>query len=636
MTEKKFKFKPGNGLPMGVSKVAEGVQFSMYLPENKECYLKLYRTGRKKASYRIPFTKEYRFGNVNSMIVQFAGSRKKEEGTVPSVSLSEVLTNTFEYTYEIDGVESIDPYASGVTGRNRWNHRGSEPLRGRICLDGFDWGKDEHPDLPYEDMILYQLHVRGFTKHSSSGVEGRGTYYGIQQKIPYLKDLGVNAVMLLPAYEFEEIQDDKLNYWGYGAKDTYYFAPKAAYSSQARADREMKEMVKHFHAQNMEVLMDFYFQPGTNVCLMLDCLRHWVMDYHVDGFRVNTEVIPAVSLASDPVLSGIKLIATYWDPQMLKDAGIHTENSKLAEYNDGFMNDTRRFVKSDEGQVEAFYRRFYARPQGAHVINFLTHVNGFTMMDLVSYDIKHNESNGERNTDGTEFNYSWNCGVEGKTRKKTVLDQRMRQIRNGFLLLFCSQGTPMLLAGDEFGNSQNGNNNPYCHDDTITWLNWKETCRGAQIREYVKKLIVFRKLHPVLHQERALRLIDTLSCGIPDLSAHGLQTWRPDFSNYSRMLGVLLCGAYAKDAVGKEDASIYIACNMYWEAKSFDLPTLPSGAKWYPAIETYEEKFYEMPEEVQQDVKPRIRKLGVQQKVEMQPRSICVFVSGEVSEMSKR
>ena len=621
MTKNQFTIQPGNALPLGVTKVADGVQFAIYLPDKRECYLKLFRKGHQTEQYRIPLTDEYRMGSV-----YFVQLRSKN--TTSAFDIAEELSDKYEYVYEADGEDIVDPYAAGISGRDRWNRTDKMPVRGRICLKEFDWEGDYILRKPFHELVLYQLHVRGFTKHASSGVSKPGTFAGLQDKIPYMKDLGINGVLLLPVYDFEEKQGDKVNYWGYGVSDTYYFAPKAAYSSGENADEEFKETIKKLHRNGMEVILDFYFAPGTNLNLMTDCLRHWVLNYHVDGFRVNTEVMPSLTLASDPILSGVKLFSSYWDEEMLSGAGIHQADNCLAEYNEGFMNDARRFLKSDEGQAEAFYKRFYRHPDKVGVINFMTHVNGFTMMDLVSYDIKHNESNGERNADGTEYNYSWNCGVEGKTRKKAVLEQRKRQIRNAFLMLLFSQGTPMILAGDEFGNSQEGNNNPYCHDDAVTWLNWKPTKTGEQIRNYVKQLIAFRTEHPVLHQAKALCTQDTLSCGLPGISAHGVQTWRPDFSNYSRILGVLLAGDYAQKPDGTSDDSIYIIFNMYWETKSFDLPTLPAGKEWHAAIETFDETFHVLPQTaVKQTKRSKNTKLGKQRATVVPPRSIFVFVS---------
>lgn len=561
--------------------------------------------------------------------------------------------------YEVDGKEFVDPYAAVIHGRERWGKRvGKACVRGGISLEEFDWKDDSPLGTPFSDMILYQLHVRGFTKHASSKVEHRGSFAGLMEKIPYLKDLGINAVLLLPCYEFDEIQaaqkphgipagevpavrtaeDEakqkstvskndqvKLNYWGYGQSETYYCAPKAAYAADPhRAGLEFKALVRSLHQAGIEVLLDIYFMPGTNVCLMEDCLRNWVLEYHIDGFRVNQEVMPAQMLVSDPVLSGVKLLTDYWNRELI--AGAYGESGTFAEYNEGFMNCARRYLKSDEGQVEGFAGLFRRGSDNLASINFMTHVNGFTMTDLVSYDVKHNEQNGEGNQDGTEYNYSWNCGVEGKSRKKFIQARRMCQIRNAFAMMLLAQGTPMLLAGDEFGNTQEGNNNPYCQDNEITWLDWRMTSAKTEILEYVKKLIAFRRKHPVLHQGRELYMFDSLSCGMPDVSIHGTQAWKADFSYYSRMLAVLLYGDYRKKDDGTADDSLYIIFNMYWESRSFDLPNLPGEKEWYPAIETYGNTFSEVPVPVRRKKRRRKPSLESQKKTIVPPRSIVVFV----------
>ena len=386
-------------------------------------------------------------------------------------------------------------------------------------------------------------------------------------------------------------------------------------------------MVKAFHEAGIEVLLDIYFSQGTNLFLMIDCLRNWVLNYHVDGFRVNQEVMPSLTLASDPILSGVKILGDYWDMNALRGAMLPDQKDALAEYNEGFMNDARKFLKSDEGMVPKVANYFSRNSDEHSYINFMTHVNGFTMMDLVSYDIKHNEPNGEMNRDGTEFNYSWNCGVEGKTRKKAILERRMIQIRNAFLMLLTSQATPMILAGDELGNSQMGNNNAYCQDNATTWINWNATKTGEQIHDFVKKLICFRKTFPVLHRGEPVRQMDTLSCGMPDLSIHGTQAWRPDFSNYSRMLAMLYYGDYVDRESGR---SVYVIYNMYWEARSFDLPNLPRGRTWKVMIDSYdnlfdEELLYEKRKAVKKG-KNRKPKSELQKKTVVAPRSVVVFV----------
>ena len=652
-TEKMFQYKQGNTLPFGVTKVADGVQFAVSIPKGEECYLNIYRTGQKRPSCRIRLSKEYRRGSV--YFVKLTDC----PGTDEEHTVAEVLSREYEYMYEVDGKEFVDPYAAVIHGRERWGKRGRTDIRGGISLESFDWQDDSPLNIPFSDMILYQLHVRGFTKHVSSKVAHRGSFDGLREKIPYLKDLGINAVLLLPCYEFDEIrthkkahgepakpavraagqavadksqpvskrkpvEQEKLNYWGYGQSETYYCAPKAAYAADPHdAGVEFKTLVRSLHQAGIEVLMDIYFMPGTNVCLMEDCLRRWVLEYHVDGFRVNQEVMPSQLLVSDPILSGVKLLTDYWNRELVAGAG---DNGMLAEYNEGFMNCARRYLKSDEGQVESFAGLFRRGSSEMTPINFMTHVNGFTMMDLVSYDVKHNDENGESNQDGTEYNYSWNCGVEGKSRKKYIMSRRMCQIRNAFAMMLLAQGTPMLLAGDEFGNSQEGNNNPYCQDNEITWLDWRMTGNRTEIREYVRKLIAFRKEHPVLHQGRELYMFDSLSCGMPDVSVHGTQAWRVDFSYYSRMLAVLLYGDYQQKPDGTADDSIYIIFNMYWESKSFDLPNLPGEREWYPAVETYGNTFSTIPQPKRRKRCHKKPSLESQKKTIVPPRSIVVFV----------
>ncbi len=628
-----FEYRAGNALPFGVTKVPQGVQFAVYLPKSDSCLLKLYKKGRKNPSFVVELKDKFQVGSV------FFVTICKAEHSSEKRSIEDILTQDYEYLYEADGVEFADPYAAGVTGRDHWGKRNTDlkAVRSGICLEEFDWGDDMPLRTPYSDLILYQLHVRGYTKHSSSKVKHKGTFRGLMEKIPYLKDLGINGVMLLPVYEFNELQEGtaefnagetKLNYWGYGARETFYFSPKAAYASEKTSPSiEFKQMVKAFHENGIEVLLDIYFSPGTNVFLMTDCLRSWVLKYHVDGFRVNQEVMPSISLASDPILSGVKLLASYWDVDMLRNAKISAQKNALGEYNEGYMNDIRRFLKGDEGMVEKAAGDFSRNAREYSYVNFITHVNGFTLMDLVSYDIKHNEENGEMNRDGTEFNYSWNCGIEGKTRKKNILDRRMQQIRNALLMLLTSQATPMILAGDEFGNTQFGNNNAYCQDNATGWLNWNHTKTSEMIHAYVKQMIQFRKAFPVLRQEEPMRLMDTLSCGMPDLSVHGMQAWKPDFSNYSRMLGMLYYGGYVENGDGR---SVYIIYNMYWEAKSFDLPNLPKGRSWKVMIDTFDNTFHE---ELLKPAKPvklsrakKKQRMELSKKTVVPPRSTVVFV----------
>lgn len=623
-----FEYSTGATRTFGVTKVPKGVQFSVYLSHGNTCFLKLYKKGRKTPTVIIELDEKYKMGSAYFIVIRKSSAVDDER------TIWEILEKDYEYLYEADGQEFIDPYADYVTGREWWGKRSEDSKRAGICLEEFEWGEDRPLRIPYSELILYQIHVRGYTKHSSSKVKHKGTFSGLGEKIPYLKDLGINGVLLLPVYEFREItekteEENVVNYWGYGAEDTFFFAPKAAYASdKSNPSGEFQALVKAFHEAGIEVLLDIYFSPGTNLFLMTDCLRNWVIKYHVDGFRINQEVMPSLTLASDPILSGVKILGNYWDMGLLHQAKISGQKNALAEYNEGFMNDARRFLKSDEGMVERMMWLFSRNSEEYSIINFITHVNGFTLLDLVSYDVKHNEANGEQNRDGTEYNYSWNCGFEGKTKRKHILSRRMVQLRNALLMVLSSQGTPMILGGDELGNTQLGNNNPYCQDGPITWIQWRQNALSKMLHEYTKNLIRFRKCFQVLHQDKPMRMTDYLSCGLPDLSVHGTEAWRPNFSNYSRMLGMLYYGGYVDEGRGR---SVYILYNMYWEAKSFDLPDLPGGHGWKVMIDTYDNSFDETQLYQKKKSDKRIsRKQRLQQKLirktVVAPRSIVVFV----------
>nr|MDE7300210.1 alpha-amylase [Lachnospiraceae bacterium] len=474
----------------------------------------------------------------------------------------------------------------------------------------FSWGSHRLPRLAYADKILYKLHVRGFTM-TAPGVRHRGTYLGLLEKKKYLLELGVNAVLLLPCEEFDEIirpvggpygspelavqnkekeQEEpgerKVNYWGF-AEESCHFVPKASYASDpAHAGREFKQLVKGMHMSGIEVLLEMNFRPSDNPNLILDCLIWWVREYHVDGFRINCGQTPVRMLLQHPELAGTTLLVPsagdaagrYSGADMrLPAGGAARSKAVLAEYNDGFLNEIRRFVKGDEEMVGRVAARLERQTGDIGIINYITDNNGFTLRDLYSYDVKHNEANGEDGRDGSDYNFSWNCGVEGVTKKKKIVRLRAQMQRNALALLLLAQGTPMLLAGDEFGNSQGGNNNAYCQDNETGWVSWKELRANRELFEFVRTLIAFRREHPVLHNPIPLKGMDYLSCGCPDVSRHGTRAWYPDYSNYSRTLALLFCGCYAKKAQAVSDASFYVAANMHWEPHAFDLPDINSG-----------------------------------------------------------
>ena len=644
----------GKAYPLGVSKTETGLQFAVYAPVSKEVILRLYAPGKKAAEYSVSLGKEYKVANVFSVVI---------EG---------IELEGMEYTFEINNKELADVYASKVTGMDKWGARSKREeelgVRSIVCVETVpdqkevdkewekSWNADESPKLPFCDVILYQMHVRGFTKHSSSKIEEKGTFKGIERKIPYLKELGVTSLLLLPAYEFDEqIKEDdlsditkmhlekykdvkmdaedmvgainidafvkgedvvernekKINYWGY-SDEAWYFAPKTSYAyDKKNPKKEFKELVAALHKEGMELLMDMHFAKDTNPALIMDCLRHWVLEYHVDGFRINDYVVPSYMAAKDPVVGSVKLLANSWIEDQLPREML---DKNLAEMNDGFMNNARCFLKGDEGQAAEFLYHTKRNPSKTAVINYVACNNGFTLQDMVSYDRKHNEANGENGRDGNDFNYSWNCGAEGKTRKKNILELRKKQMKNVLLMLFLSQGTPMLLAGDEFGDTREGNNNPYCQDNEISWLNWTLEKKNEEQLQFVKKLIAFRKAHRILHMPKELRATDYAAVGYPDISLHGTKAWYPENVYYNRMAAIMFAGKYAKIAgnTKEEDDTFYIAYNMHWEEQEFDLPKLLGEDKWKVIIDTGRAAIDESP---------------LERNYLLQPRSVVILVA---------
>lgn len=629
MTDR-LEWKKGLPFPLGVSKQKNGIQFAVPVPWADQVVLHLYEEGKNRKIQSLSLDHSYQWGDIFSVIIE------------------NISWEHTEYIWEAEGREFTDPYGTWLKGREIWGRRIQRtPVRNGIRFLEYDWESDAHPNIPLKEAILYQLHVRGFTRHASSGVEHRGTFRGILEKIPYLKELGATSLLVLPCYEFDEIlpedefsgtrqdfdpfsppeekkqESHRINYWGYG-KGASYFSPKNTYASnRENPSGELKDLIKELHKNGMEFIMDICFEPGINKNLILDCLRYWVLEYHVDGFKFNENVVPAAMAAADPVLGKRKLFCSFWDRNELSVNGYCSKEKRLADFNDEFLITARRFLKSDEHQVDDFSRRMKKNPWDIGVVNYITNINGFTLMDLVSYDIKHNEANGEQGKDGTDYNYSWNCGVEGKTQRKAVKNLRRKQIRNALVMLFFSQGTPMILSGDEFGNSSGGNNNPYCQDNGTSWLNWAQWKTNQDIYQFMSCLIKLRKSHEILHMGKEFRIMDTISCGYPDISYHGTKAWYPDFSNYSRVLGIMLCGKYVKTHQGREDDFFYLAYNMHWEPHEYGLPSLPTGLEWEMLLDTSEIVRESMPEEPEK-------------KHYLVPaRSIVVFISKKVPEIEK-
>lgn len=636
--------KEENQLPkmLGVVKQGDKLIFSVAVPNASACTLKLYSKIDINIIKEISMKKSFRFGNIFS-------------ASVPESEVSSVLG----YRYEAFGKEFIDPYAPRILGREQYGMipyvKGEREGRLQGLLGAWDtseYSLDEDEPLchSYSDLILYKLHVRGFTKSDDSKVRHKGTYKGIIEKIPYFKELGINALFFMPFVEFNERMeptpllselpyaaseyqnkvrfsyqdskaDCKLNFWGY-TTDSFYFAPKSSYASNPDdASNEMKQMIKILHENGIEVLMDMNFPREMDVLCMIDCLRYWAHHYHIDGFRTNVEDSIQQLFAKDPYLVGIKLFTTHWNTDAIYGRETVPRKKMLADYNDGFLIDVRRFLKGDEGQIGHIMERIRSNPEKSGVINYIADHNGFTLADVYAYDCKHNEANKEGNRDGTDFNYSWNCGVEGDTNRRKINELRLQMIKNAWLLLFLSQGTPMILQGDEFGNSQEGNNNAYCQDNSMGWVSWSGKKKQKELFSFVKQLIHFRKAHPVLHNVRELSGLDILSCGCPDISYHGSKAWYPDHSHSSRTLGVLLHGAFALKDKTTSDASCYIAMNAHWEEHSFALPSFHINTEWKLVLSSKEEKLLD---------EKREGKIGYKTSVVVPARTIQVFLCESV------
>ena len=550
---------------------------------------------KHKNGIRIPFPEEGRVGSVYSMLLE--GYQNRE----------------FSYLFYCGDRVWQDPYCRKTDGFSKYGVPGKVPAHCMVPDVVYDWEDDKALGIPYENTILYVLHVRGFTKHRSSGVKYRGTYAGLTEKIPYLKELGITSVLLMPAYEFNEIQvqenipaalsieqaaisyrqisrdtaEDakfpdagmetwKVNYWGF-CKGLYY-CPKSGYAHSRDAVTEYKDTVRELHRNGIEVLMQFYFPPEVAAADMLDILKYWTVEYHIDGFHVLGMDLPIGMFAEDPLLSGTKILTLqqYCPPAA---ACIDTVRN-VGWLSDGFMYDMRRLLKGDDNMINQFIFHVRNNRPEVGIVNYMAKWEGFCLTDLVSYDRKHNEDNGEDNRDGTDYNCSWNCGVEGRSRKRQIMQLRMKQMKNALTLVFLAQGTPLLYSGDEFGNTQNGNNNPYCQDNAVTWIKWNQMESGRQLLEHTRMLIELRRKHPVLHDPAPLKGMDYLSCGYPDISFHGREAWRPDTSPVSRSMGVMYCGYYGETDGHRDESFIYFGINLHWETRSLGLPKLPKGKLW--------------------------------------------------------
>ncbi len=623
------KLKIGGVIPHA-DIVEDGILFSVVVPEGERAALLLYEKGSKEVRMEVPFPDEPVIGRIFALKV------------------SGIPAQDLEYNYRIGGRIMTDPSAQVIAGTEQFADtapRREHQVRGGFADPSFDWGEQEkHPRIPYSESVFYELHVRGFTKSPSSKVKSRGTFEGIIEKIPYLKELGITAVVLMPCYEFDEVvrrdlegwrpedpsrlmtgsplpdsalarpsdnrstgpdaadvphlpvpaAGSRVNYWGFGPG--WHFAPKRSYSASKDPSVEFRTMVRELHRSGIEVIMEMNWPEGTDPAYMSACLLWWTEFYHVDGFMMMAAQDDVNAVAKSPALSSVKLISDYFDTSRMYPNGRPYRSRNLAEYNAGFRYDARRFLKGDTDSLKDYVFRCRYNPKDAGVINAITGHDGFTLSDLVSYNDKHNEENGENNRDGAPSEFSWNCGVEGPTRKREVTRLRMKQMKNALALMMLSQGTPMLTAGDEMLNSQMGNSNPYCIDSELTWVKWSETKDAQELSDYVRMLIAFRTAHPLLHQTAELTGA-SLGGFFPDFSCHGSNAWFASFDQQERSVGMMYCSQEPDGSDvqnGKEGVSgsyLYAAYNFHWEEKELALPYLPAGREWHLMIDTSVDRF---------------------------------------------
>ena len=651
-----FKIRPGFFRMYGACVASNGVSFTINSHGATRCTLLLFKPQAPKPYARIPFPDSYRIGDTYSMLVY------------------DIKPDEFEYAFSFDGPYEpakgllfneenvlLDPYSRAVTGQRKWGEKpeGGKDFeyRARVVKSSFDWGNIKQLEQPFEDLVIYEIHVRGYTKDKSSGVSAPGTFAGLKDKIPYLKDLGINAVELMPIFEFDEMESARVvdgvqlyNYWGYNTVS--FFAPNTSYAFNEEHNHEgdeLKSLIKALKENGIEVILDVVFNHtaegnemgpcfsfkgiDNNVYYMLtpdahyynfsgcgnvmncnhpvvrnfiiDCLRHWAIEYRVDGFRFDLASIlgrdqngapmanPPIleSLAFDPVLGKMKLIAEAWDADGLYQVGSFPSWNRWAEWNGRYRDDMRSFLKGDDGMAGNAITRItgsrdiYSPESRGHKasVNFLTCHDGFTLYDLYSYNEKHNEKNGWNNTDGDNNGHSWNCGAEGETDDPNVNGLRRRLIKNAFAALLCSRGPAMFFAGDEFCNTQFGNNNAYCQDNIISWLDWSRLEEFKEIHDFVRHMIQFRKEHPILR-----KMTKPSSCQFPEISVHNGTPFNASTDYKTKLIGIMYAGRNEEDT---EDDIVFYCMNAYWEPLVMQLPVLPNGKHWHVDTNTNAEYF---------------------------------------------
>lgn len=621
-----WKISSGDPARMGAHKVGKGYSFTVQIADEEEASLLLFKKENPKEVYRVPLPVSERIGEIRSVRIEPLDARQ------------------WYYGYESGHKYFLDPYACEIA---QMSGQGKPYLIPHDMTKGCIIPKTpvlttKPPRIPYEDSIIYKTNVRGFTMSRGSNTKDGGTFSGVINKIPYLKELGITALELMPVYEFYDILDFDLlhirdekqrktvdldqmkrNYWGYGP--ALYYAPKALYGlpGHTRTDlvSQFADLVDALHKEKMECILEFFFTPDIRPEVVLDILHYWTLTFGVDGFHLMGDHILANHIAADPLLRDTKLIYTGFDTAAIYGENVKPSFKNLAEHNLSFEHLMRKFLKGDDGCAESAAYKLRRNPTGCGQINYFADHDGFTMADMVMYEQKHNESNGENNRDGTDLNYTWNCGMEGPASNKKICSLRRQQMRNAWLILMTAQGTPLIYGGDENCNSASGNNNPYCQDNAIGWQDWNRKKDTLAMRKFVKNCIQFRKSHPVLHQSEEPRLTDYKSLGYPDLSYHGDEAWFPQMEYNSKTLGILYYGAYGTKRDDVKDESVYIALNMSSSEQKLALPDLSEKEVWKIAADTsMKDGFY--PPGKEQEVS------GIR-KITVPPRTVMVLISGQ-------
>ena len=555
--------------PLGIRREGKDICASM-VSSDKDCGIILYNNKKTKAgeekTLKIPFPEKQHIGQVYSM---------KIEGVPASYDSYQLYQGSKVYVDE-QGLY-YKAFAYGTPLRD-------EQMVGRLDEKAFDWGNDEKPAHSFSDSVIYSLHVRGFTMHESSKCRNKGTFAGIKEKLDYLQKLGITSLLLMPAYEFIEKEllvayqyDEKkavLNYWGY--KKGYYYAPKASYAAGKNPCVEFKQLVKACHEKGMELLMQFYFPDEVPEAEVVHILEHWVMEYHVDGFQVLANRGKTENARKSPILSECKWIVDEAN-QASKNVGVYRQD---------VMRDYRQFIKGDEGMIASVIEHLKKNGSKNSYVSSIADYHGLRLADVVSYNNKHNEVNGEKNTDGAEHNHSWNCGVEGITEDPRIQALRMQQMKNAMSLVLLGQSTPYLFMGDEMGSSQDGNNNPYNQDNEISWLDWECMTRNKELYDFTKNLLIYRKEHPFMHAKRILDGRDYLGYGYPNISFHGKEAYKIEYGLDCKEFAIMLCGEN-KDLTCK---LIYMAFNMHWLNRKLALPRLKEGMEWQVRMTTSDKK----------------------------------------------